>query len=138
MKNTAPHKILLNKIFKENCSAGCPCSGFDCLEPTSLPTTTSVTMTTTSTTSETTTIPSGKAVLVLSTRLQSNKPFIVDFQGKYFGFLTHGFYFLGNVNDDLDFDYGDGTFATTGCGATLNDVFYYFGGTARRQVKSLK
>ena len=63
--------------IQENCLAGCPCIGFDCLEPTSAP---EVTMTTVP---ATTTSPTGNAVLVLSTANANNKPFIVDFNGKY-------------------------------------------------------
>jgi len=36
--------------------------------------------------------------------------------------------FNGNVNDDLKFEYGEGTTASYGCGATLNGEFWYFGG----------
>ena len=43
--------------------------------------------------------------------------------------------FLGNINEDLAFEYGDGTTAYDGCGATLNNEFWYFGGQAKRQVK---
>ena len=65
---------------EENCAAGCPCSGFDCLAPTSVP------ESTTATAPATTTSPTGNAVLVLSTRQSANKPMIVDFNGKYFVF----------------------------------------------------
>ena len=37
--------------------------------------------------------------------------------------------FLGNVNDDLDFEFGPGTNARSGCGVTFMDRFWYFGGT---------
>ena len=82
-----PCEVILRKNMientrkiQENCSAGCPCSGFDCLAPTSAPevTTTTVTATTTS--------PTGNAVLVLNTYNLDNKPFIVDFNGKYHTF----------------------------------------------------
>ena len=36
--------------------------------------------------------------------------------------------FSGNVNEDLTFEYGDGTHAFQGCGVTLKDQFWYFGG----------
>ena len=62
--------------IKENCSAGCPCSEFDCIETTSAP------KVTTATVPRTTTSPTGNAVLVLSTRDSNNKPFIVDFNGE--------------------------------------------------------
>ena len=32
------------------------------------------------------------------------------------------------MNDDLDFEYGEGTVARNGCGATLFGQFWYFGG----------
>ena len=43
------------------------------------------------------------------------------------------------MNDDIDFEYGDGTDARLGCGATLFGQFWYFGGdaysAAYRQVR---
>ena len=64
-------------MIKENCAAGCPCGDFDCVTPTSVPTTTTgITITTTPIS------PTGNAVLVLSTWSGYNKPFIVDFNGK--------------------------------------------------------
>ena len=44
---------------------------------------------------------------------------------------------LGNINEDLDFEYGYDTVADSGCGATLHNVFWYFGGSGsqKRQVK---
>jgi len=36
-------------------------------------------------------------------------------------------YLSGNINDDLDFEYGDGADARYGCGATLMDEYWYFG-----------
>ena len=64
-------------MIKENCSAGCPCSDFECLAPTSIPITTTTTTTTPSS-------PTGNAVLVLSSYLENNdKAFIVDFNGEY-------------------------------------------------------
>ena len=39
----------------------------------------------------------------------------------------------------MDFEYGDGTDAEYGCGATLHNVFWYFGGFPnKRQVKFQK
>ena len=35
--------------------------------------------------------------------------------------------FSGKVNDDLDFEYGEGATAKYGCGATLMGEFWYFG-----------
>ena len=34
----------------------------------------------------------------------------------------------GDVNNDLNFEFGDGTVAHNGCGATLFGEFWYFGG----------
>ena len=36
---------------------------------------------------------------------------------------------LGTVNDEIDFQYGEGTYARDGCGATLFGQFWYFGGS---------
>ena len=35
---------------------------------------------------------------------------------------------LGNTNQNLAFEYGDGAIAYRGCGVTLNSIFWYFGG----------
>ena len=42
----------------------------------------------------------------------------------------------GHFDDDLNFEYGDGTTVKDGCGATLMDQFWYFGGSSanNRQV----
>ena len=37
--------------------------------------------------------------------------------------------FLGNVNDDLDFEFGSDTSARSGCGVTFMNQFWYFGGS---------
>ena len=44
--------------------------------------------------------------------------------------------YSGTVNDDIDFEYGEGTKAAYGCGATLFGQFWYFGGSGEtlRQV----
>ena len=44
------------------------------------------------------------------------------------------------MNEDLIFEYGDGTTAEYGCGATLHNIFWYFGGrnSHRRKVKLQK
>ena len=34
---------------------------------------------------------------------------------------------LGNINENLAFEYKDGATAKYGCGATLNGEFWYFG-----------
>ena len=62
-------------------------------------------------------------------------PIRTDFNGKYQEFTLEIPSFLGNINEDLAFEYGDGTTAYDGCGATLNNEFWYFGGQAKRQVK---
>ena len=46
------------------------------------------------------------------------------------------FYVLGNVIDNLRFEYDQGTVANEGCGVTFMGEFWYFGGTNRRQVIS--
>ena len=47
--------------------------------------------------------------------------------------------YSGNINKILDFEYGDGTEVYGGCGATLHNVFWYFGGYPNeRQVTLLK
>ena len=102
---------------------------------TSTPTTTTsiiTTTTTASTTSTTETSPNRNAVLVLSTRRWRNKPFIIDFNGKCFmSFSNIDFSYLGNMNEDLNFEYGDGADTAelyAGCGGTLHNIFWYFGG----------
>ena len=46
---------------------------------------------------------------------------------------------LGNVNDDLGFEYEEETSVRYGCSAILHDEFWYFGGldTTLRQVSGL-
>ena len=50
--------------------------------------------------------------------------------------MTGTWNYLGNVNNELDFTYGDGVTAAAGCGATLKGEFWYFGGygSNNRQV----
>ena len=44
-------------------------------------------------------------------------------------------FILGNINEDLAFEYGDDTETQYGCGATLQNQFWYFGGyNHKRQV----
>ena len=44
--------------------------------------------------------------------------------------------YLGNINEDLTFEYGDGTDVHYGCAATLKNEFWYLGGyNYKRQVK---
>ena len=46
------------------------------------------------------------------------------------------FLLIGNVNDDLNFEYGRGASAKYGCGATLFGEFWYFGfGTKVRKLR---
>ena len=45
--------------------------------------------------------------------------------------------FLGNINENLSFEYGNGTTAVDGCGATLNGEFWYFGGSRNNKNVSL-
>ena len=85
---------------------------------------------------ETTTSPTANAVLVLSTRDATNKPMIVDFDGKNTLKVNYVIFILGNVNEDLNFEYGDGASAYLGCGATLFGEFWYFGsGTSVRKLR---
>ena len=50
-------------------------------------------------------------------------------------FLKKFILFSGNINEDVAFEYGDGTTAIYGCGTTLNNEFWYFGGNIyTRQV----
>ena len=46
-------------------------------------------------------------------------------------------FFKGNINENLNFEYGDGTEAYYGCGVTFQNEFWYFGGVRsyERQVK---
>ena len=51
--------------------------------------------------------------------------------------LNHINRFSGVVNNDLDFNYGSGVSAHSGCGVTLRGQFWYLGGhpsTYYRQV----
>ena len=45
-----------------------------------------------------------------------------------FPYIFELFFFVGNINENLAFEYGDGVTADFGCGATLNGEFWYFGG----------
>ena len=38
------------------------------------------------------------------------------------------FIYSGNVNEDLNFEYGEEIKVVRGCGALLRNVFWYFGG----------
>ena len=52
---------------------------------------------------------------------------IVDFDGKNTFEVNYVIFILGNVNEDLNFEYGEGATALGGCGATLFGEFWYFG-----------
>ena len=54
---------------------------------------------------------------------------IVDFNGKSLVFMHLYIFeiFIGNINDDLIFEYGEGATASNGCGTTLMGEFWYFG-----------
>ena len=62
--------------LKENCMGGCPCDKYSCAETTVAPDTTTTSPTTTTQT------PLLNAVLVLNTNHYSNKPMVIDFEGK--------------------------------------------------------
>ena len=55
-------------------------------------------------------------------------------------FVNADFVYSGNVNEDLNFEYGEETEVHNGCGALLRNVFWYFGGSGsnKRQVRLLK
>ena len=50
--------------------------------------------------------------------------------------MNADFMYSGNVNEDLNFEYGEETGAHGGCGALLRNVLWYFGGLGsyKRQV----
>ena len=52
-------------------------------------------------------------------------------------YVNADFIYSGNVNEDLNFEYGEETDVRYGCGALLRNVFWYFGGwgSYKRQVK---
>jgi len=54
--------------------------------------------------------------------------------------MNADFIYSGNVNEDLDFEYGEETEVSNGCGTLLRNVFWYFGGLGsnRRQVNFIK
>ena len=43
---------------------------------------------------------------------------------------------LGNTNQNLAFEYGDGAMVYDGCGVTLNGIFWYFGGSGTNKKVS--
>ena len=53
---------------------------------------------------------------------------ILDFDGKKIIWNIFLIQVSGNINDNLDFEYGDGADAKYGCGATIMNEFWYFGG----------
>ena len=52
-------------------------------------------------------------------------------------FFSRIYKILGNINENLNFEYGPGTTVSYGCAATFRGEFYYFGGAApnKRQVR---
>ena len=42
------------------------------------------------------------------------------------------------MNEDLNFEYGDGTSLYGGCGGTLQNIFWYFGGFADKRMVKLR
>ena len=46
-------------------------------------------------------------------------------------------FILGNINEDLAFEYDDGTETQNGCGATLQNEFWYFGGANHNRQVSI-
>ena len=118
-----------NQCVKANCIGGCPCDSSFCQETT----TTAVTTTTT-----TTMAPVPKSVLVLNLEKSSNKPIVIDFEGKMIeNNRQFSNFILGNFDDDLDFEYGVGTNTYRACGASLEGQMWIFGGSDKRQVRIL-
>ena len=106
---------------EENCLAGCPCPGYDCIDTTSAPDVTTAPPTDSPTPTPS---PDSNAVLVLGTQYSTNDPFVIDFDG--------------NVNKNSVFEIGKDVAISYGCAATLNGEFWYFGGgsTKNRQVNT--
>ena len=103
---------------ESNCPAGCPCPGYDCVDPTTPPDVTTVPPTADPTDGPPTPSPDTNAVLVLGTMYDSNVPFVMDFDG--------------NVNPSSVFEFGKDVGITYGCAATLNGEFWYFGGSSSK------
>ena len=83
--------------------------------------------------------PTGTAVLVLSTRDLHNKPMVITFEGLRIYLINLILIIQGEVNDDLNFQYGSQTSVYDGCGFTLKGQFWYMGGLPDpRQVKKLR
>ena len=140
INQTVSRVFHIKAIFQDNCPAGCPCDDYPCAETTTAP------EVTTATTPATTTSPITNAILVLSTSNAANKPMVIEWDGKrIFNFKNVPavnelkLITSGNYNDDLNFEFGEGTTIFYGCGATLMDQFWYFGGYGsdnNRQVNS--
>ena len=43
---------------------------------------------------------------------------------------------LGNVNNAVNFEYGEGAVVEDGCAATLNGEFWYLGGSSNKKQVS--
>ena len=61
--------------IQENCLAECPCSDYDCLEPTAAPESTTATVPYTITSTSAASLSTGNAVLAMSTHYRENKRF---------------------------------------------------------------
>ena len=61
---------------------------------------------------------------------------ILDFDGKKIIWNIFLIQVSGNINDNLDFEYGDGADAKYGCGATIMNEFWYFGGDNKVSIQA--
>ena len=88
-------------------------------------------MTTAPTIPSTTDKTLSKYVFVLAKSRVNEVPsaLTVDFNGEAIYYLQlSNILFKGNVDENLNFEYGEGTNAFYGCGATLFGEMWYFGG----------
>ena len=97
---------------------------------TSSSTTTEISTTPTAPLTTITTPTISPTILVLSTRYSTNQSFTVDFYGELNILIIIVWIFIlkGNVDSDLNFEYGENAAARGGCGATLMGEMWYFGG----------
>ena len=47
-------------------------------------------------------------------------------------------YSSGNVNEDVNFEYGEGTTAAYGCGVVFKGEYFYFGGNGAANVRQVR
>ena len=47
------------------------------------------------------------------------------------------YYLSGNVNEDVNFEYGEGTTAAYGCGVVFKGEYLYFGGNGAANVRQV-